>query len=73
MKPWVLYTAIRVGIFAASFALLYGLLGLAWWLAAVLAALIGLCVAYIFFRPQRDEAVNALRARPASADETAED
>jgi hypothetical protein len=73
MKPWVLYSAIRVGIFAASFALLYGLLGVVWWLAAVLAALIGLCVAYIFFRPQRDEAVKALRAKPATSDEDAED
>lgn len=74
MKPWVLYSAIRVGIFAASFALLYWALGVTWWLAAVLAAVIGLCVAYLFFRPQRDDVVNALRTRTTQgADEAAED
>jgi hypothetical protein len=74
VKPWVLYSAIRVGIFAASFALLYWALGVTWWLAAVLAAVIGLCVAYLFFRPQRDEVVNALVTRATQgADEAAED
>lgn len=73
MKPWVLYSVIRLGLFAASFAVLYWALGVTGWLAAVLAALIGLCVAYLFFRPQRDEVVNALRAKPATgSDEESE-
>ena len=75
MKPWVLYSLIRVGIFAAVFALLYGLAGLEWWIAALIAAAIGLCVAYLFFRPQRDELVRTIGAKPAHAntDESAED
>jgi hypothetical protein len=75
VKPWVLYTVIRVGIFAAVFALLYGLAGLEWWIAALIAAAIGLCVSYLFFRPQRDELVRSIGtrgARPAT-DESAED
>jgi hypothetical protein len=75
VKPWVLYSLIRVGIFAAVFALLYGLAGLEWWIAALIAAAIGLCVAYLFFRPQRDDLVQAIGAKPdrANTDETAED
>ena len=75
MKPWVLYTLIRVGIFAAVFALLFGLAGLEWWIAALIAAAIGLCVSYLFFRPQRDELVRAIGAKPTrvTSDESAED
>lgn len=75
MKPWVLYTLIRVGVFAGVFAVLYALAGLEWWIAALIAAAIGLCVAYLFFRPQRDELVRSIGARPASptTDESAED
>ena len=74
MKPWILYTLIRVGIFAACFALLYGVARIEPWLAALIAAAIGLCVSYIFFRPQRDEAVRSLASRPAATtDEAAED
>ena len=75
MKPWVLYSLIRVGMFAAIFALLYGLAGVEWWLAALIAAAIGLCVSYLFLRPQRDELVRSFGARPATTatDESAED
>ena len=75
MKPWVLYTLIRVGVFAAVFALLYVLAGLEWWIAALIAAAVGLCVAYLFFRPQRDELVRSIgtpRVRP-NTDESVED
>ena len=78
MKPWILYSLIRVGIFAGCFALLYGVFRIEPWLAALIAAAIGLCVSYIFFRPQRDEAVHALAKKPtatqlAASDEAAED
>ena len=75
MKPWILYSLIRVGIFAAVFALLYMLAGLEWWLAALIAAAVGLCVAYLFFRPQRDRLVRSIGTRPAAVqtDESAED
>ncbi|MBC7723790.1 MAG: DUF4229 domain-containing protein [Burkholderiaceae bacterium] len=61
MKPsrqWVLYTVLRFGVFAVVLA---GLLALQVnpFLAAVIAAAIGLCVTYIFFRPQRDAVVSS--------------
>ena len=74
MKPWITYTLIRVAIFAAVFALLYGLLSVTPWLAALIAAVVGLSVSYLFFRRQRDAAVASLGAKPSSAlsDEEAE-
>ena len=52
-RRWVLYSLLRVGIFVAVFALLMTL-NVEPWLAAVAAAVVGLCVSYIFFRPQRE-------------------
>jgi divalent metal cation (Fe/Co/Zn/Cd) transporter len=49
----VLYSLVRVGVFAIALAVLL-VVGLDWWLAAILAAVIGLCVAYIFFGKLRD-------------------
>jgi len=74
VKPWVVYTLIRIGIFAATFALLYGLLSVHWAIAAAVAAIIGFSVSYLFFRGQRDAAVTSLAAKPKSAqsDEDAE-
>jgi putative Mn2+ efflux pump MntP len=76
VKPWVAYSLIRIGIFAAAFAPLY-LAGVPWWLAALIAAIIGLCVAYIFFGRLRDAVAVDLaerRARPSrDADSAAED
>jgi len=72
----VLYSLVRVGIFAVTFGLLFAL-GIEWWLAAIIAAVIGLCVAYIFFGKLRDAValdIAARRARPAGdADTAAED
>lgn len=53
MKPWVVYSLLRVGLFAAAFAILM-LLGIEWWLSAIIAAVVGLCVSYIFFGRLRD-------------------
>jgi choline-glycine betaine transporter len=74
VKPWLRYTIIRVSLFAATLAALL-LLGVNGALAAILAAVIGLCIAYIFFRPARDALVNsALRPSAGqSMDEDAED
>lgn len=47
------YSLLRVGLFAAAFAVLM-LLGIEWWLSAILAAVIGLCVSYIFFGRLRE-------------------
>jgi divalent metal cation (Fe/Co/Zn/Cd) transporter len=76
VKPWVAYSLVRVGVFAVVFAALM-LARVEWWLAAIIAAVIGLCVAYIFFRRLRDAVALDLaerRARPAGdADSAAED
>ena len=74
MKPWVVYTLIRVGIFAAVFALLYGVLNVHWAIAAGVAAVLGLAVSYLFFKRQRDAALASLATKPRSAesDEAAE-
>lgn len=71
MKPWLSYSLIRLGLFAVTLTVLL-LLGVPGWLSAIIAALIGLSVAYIFFRPQRDEFIAAMRRAP-STDEDVED
>lgn len=71
MQPWVTYSLIRLGIFAVVLTLLM-LLGVPGWIAAIAAALIGLSVAYIFFRPQRDRLIASVRKAPSS-DEDVED
>lgn len=71
MKPWVSYSLIRLALFGVTLTVLM-LLGVPGWLSAVAAALIGLSVAYIFFRPQRDELIASVRRAP-SADEDVED
>ncbi len=76
MKPWIAYSLVRVGVFAVVFAALM-LANVTWWLAAVIAAVVGLCVAYIFFGKLRDAValdIAERRARPAGdADSAAED
>ena len=76
MRPWIAYTLVRVGLFAVFFAVLF-VLGLDWWLAAVIAAALGFCVAYIFFRKLRErlaiELANARANTDRRPDEVAED
>ncbi|CAN5602006.1 hypothetical protein BH10ACT7_BH10ACT7_19240 [soil metagenome] len=77
VKPWVLYSLVRVGVFAIVFAGLMATQQVEWWLAAILAAVIGLCVAYIFFGKLRDAVALDIAQRRAStakdADQLAED
>lgn len=61
-RVWVLYTVIRLGIFAVVLAALL-LLQVNPWVAAVAAAVIGLCVSYIFFRGPRDQLAQDLYRR----------
>lgn len=51
-RNWILFSALRIGLFAVVLAVLL-FLQIEPWIAAVIAAVIGLCVSYIFFRPQR--------------------
>ena len=75
VQPWLIYGIIRLSLFAVALTVLL-IAGIEGWIAALIAAAIGLCIAYIFFRPQRDAIVSA-RARAdrsaARSDEAAED
>ena len=77
MKPWLQYALIRVGIFAVVFAVLYLLNQELWWAWAIGAALISLCVGYIFFGKLRNRIAADFAARQADTtpkeDEVAED
>ena len=76
VKPWVAYSLVRVGVFALAFAALM-FANVPWWLSAIIAAIIGLCVGYVFFGKLRDAVaidIAQRRARPAGdADSAAED
>jgi divalent metal cation (Fe/Co/Zn/Cd) transporter len=58
-RHWIVYTVIRVGLFAVALAGLL-LLGINPWISAVAAAVISLCIAFIFFQPQRDAVVSSI-------------
>ncbi|AYF98100.1 DUF4229 domain-containing protein [Protaetiibacter intestinalis] len=76
MPAWIPYTLLRIALFGGTFALLY-LLNVWYWLAAIVAAVVGLTVSYIFFPTLRTRVATELaesRARraeasPASADD----
>ncbi|WBU37002.1 DUF4229 domain-containing protein [Homoserinibacter sp. YIM 151385] len=77
MPTWVRYTIIRLGLFAVIFAGLL-LMQVPFVIAAIVAAVCGFAIAYIFFRGQRDEIARQLAARrtrdqAAAGDERAED
>lgn len=58
-RQWILYSLIRVGVFAIVFAVLM-FLGVNVFVAAIGAALIGFCVSYIFLRKQRDAVASSI-------------
>lgn len=62
MRPWIKYSLIRLAIFVVALA---GLLvaGVNPFLAAVVAAIAGFALSYIFFRKVRDEVAAELAAR----------
>jgi len=62
VKPWVIYSLYRVGIFAAAFTVLV-LVGFQPWIAAIVAAIIGFCVSYLFLREARDKVAEDVYAR----------
>ncbi|MGB3909884.1 MAG: DUF4229 domain-containing protein [Pseudolysinimonas sp.] len=76
MRTVLLFSALRVLVFAIPFGILLAI-GLEWWAAALIAAVVGFCVSYIFLRPLRDKValqlVEARTPKPASGDEAAED
>ncbi len=56
---WVLYTVYRILLFAVPLVILL-ILRIEPWLAALLAAIIGLCLSYIFLRSPREEVARDL-------------
>jgi hypothetical protein len=59
VPSWLSYSLYRVLLFAVPLTLLLAL-GIVWWLAAACAALIGLCLSYIFLRKPREEVARDL-------------
>lgn len=78
MKPWLIYSVIRVAIFGVALTVLL-ILQAPGWLAAIIAAIIGMTVSYLFFRPQRDAVTKTVydrrtgKTQAPSDDEDAED
>lgn len=62
MTPWIRYSIIRIGLFAASFAILM-VLNIVWWASALLATVIAFALSYIFFVRQRDKLAEDLATR----------
>ncbi|MFC5502578.1 DUF4229 domain-containing protein [Lysinimonas soli] len=84
MRAWILFSAVRLGLFAVLFGVLYALAAptwpsLAWLIAAVGAAVLAFCISYIFFAPLRERVAREIaetragKARPASAGPSDED
>jgi hypothetical protein len=67
-----------VGLFALVFIVLL-VLSVDWWIAALIAAAVGFCISYIFFRPLRNDVAQELaearagRGRAADGTPTDED
>ena len=78
-STWIWFSLMRLAAFAIPLVIML-LLGVAPWLAALLAAIIGLCVSYIFFARTRNALSESLyenrknkRISTQQADEDAED
>jgi 4-hydroxybenzoate polyprenyltransferase len=68
-RTWLLFSLIRIGLFAVVLAILLLLLspgGTPAWISAVLAAIISLCISFIFLRRPREEAAKSLYEARAS-------
>jgi hypothetical protein len=78
VPAWVNYSVYRVLLFAIPLAVMLAL-RIEWWLAAIVAALVGLCLSFIFLRKPRERvALRLYQARhpdqePVHPDAAAED
>jgi ABC-type bacteriocin/lantibiotic exporter with double-glycine peptidase domain len=64
VRPWIKYSLIRLAIFVVVLAVLL-IIGMNPFLAAVVAAVAGFVLSYIFFRKVRDQVAAELAARTA--------
>ncbi len=62
MTAWIQYSLIRLAVFAGILAALL-FLGVHWLLSAVIAALAGASVSYIFLKSQRDAVTREIADR----------
>ena len=61
MRPWIKYSLLRVLIFVITLAALL-LLHVNGYVAAIVAAIVGIAISYIFFRKLRDQVAADLAA-----------
>jgi uncharacterized membrane-anchored protein YhcB (DUF1043 family) len=76
-STWFWFSLMRIAVFAIPLIVML-FLGIEPWIAALLAAIVGLCISYIFFAPTRNSLSQALyesrQAKKAAAkDEETED
>jgi hypothetical protein len=64
VRPWIKYSLIRLGVFVVVLAVLL-MLNVNPFVAAIVAAVAGFALSYIFFRKIRDEVAAELSARGA--------
>jgi hypothetical protein len=64
VRPWIKYSLIRLGVFVVVLAVLL-MLNVNPFVAAIVAAVAGFALSYIFFRKIRDEVAAELAARGA--------
>ncbi|MFD2340774.1 DUF4229 domain-containing protein [Clavibacter tessellarius] len=75
-RYWLVYTVVRVLLFAVPFGLVVAVNADLWPLAAVIGAVVSFCGSYIFLRTQREAmaadlaAVAAGRRRPVEDDDS---
>jgi hypothetical protein len=62
VRPWIKYSLIRLAIFVVVLVVLL-IVGMNPFLAAIVAAVAGFALSYIFFRGIRDEVATELAAR----------
>lgn len=61
-RPWLYYSILRVALFVVIFAVLM-LLSVTPWIATVAAAVIALCLSYIFLKGPRDAVARDIYSR----------
>jgi hypothetical protein len=71
VKAWLLYTVVRLAIFAAVLAILM-LIGWQWYIATIVAALVGLLVSYIALPKLRYQVATSLATRRRTPDRDAD-
>jgi len=59
VPSWLSYSVYRILMFAVPLAVLL-MLSIVWWISAIVAALIGLCLSYIFLRKPREQVARDL-------------